>query len=85
MNKSAALAIRYGIALARQEAAEWYYNRTVYGDVAFSMLVADMNISEERIRQVVRKRYRAVSHDALKRERTKSLARAFEKYQKVVG
>lgn len=85
MNKSAAVAIRYGIALARNEAAQWYYNRTIYGGMAESMLVGEMNDSEERARQVVCPRYRTIALEALKRERIKSLSRAFEKYQKMLG
>lgn len=76
MNKSAALAIRYGIALSRREAARWYYAEKTQRS---RDMLAEMWNSEQTIRSVVRRRYQAIALQALSRSRPKAMLRVVEK------
>lgn len=70
MNKSAALAIRYGLALAKQESAEWYYVWKTTGESHIHW-----SATESRLRGVVRFRYRRLALEALHRTRRKEFAK----------
>lgn len=70
MNKSADLAIRYGIALARNEAAQWYYVWKTTGESHIHW-----SATESRLRGVVRFRYRRLALEALHRTRRKEFAK----------
>lgn len=76
MNRSAALAIRYGIVLARNEAARWYYAEKTH---RARDMIAEMWNSEQTIRRVVRRRYQNLALQSLSRSRPKAMLRVLEK------
>lgn len=67
MNRTAALSIRYGIALARHEAARIYYN-----NLKAENRIRVYSETEARLLSVVRLRYRRVALNALYRTRITS-------------
>lgn len=70
MNKPAALAIRYGIELARNEAAYWYYEWMTTGESHIHW-----SATEDLTRSLVPFGYRRLALEALHRTRRKEFAK----------